>query len=281
MKRIFSAWVGRITIAAVFAGAIALIVIYKSSSTESIATPLPVHTAASIAAETQVCPDKFPAEMDGLYAKELIWEQLPLTRHWFKVTKQHHGEFGDVFLDSKATGGNSNIGATFWWHEGANPCIEFRRGALWAGFRTDSGLLWDGPYIRVGTDIDKRVAYFNRLFGAHCYVDNDGIKWCFGDAHILVGDRRVSASLHLDSSESPTYGNVVKIEGEDKLWVFVPVKDGWKVFKDTWYGESRVVDIDPDSTPAWRSLSSIQSSAQVIPMDSAASAPRTEPAASQ
>ncbi len=81
-------------------------------------------------------------------------------------------------------------------------------------------------YVRADSD----NFFFNILFHG-CFKDSKNDKWCFKDGKILVNKKEYKAAIKSDGIEIASKGNILDIEGEDWYWVFIPIKDGWNVYK--------------------------------------------------
>lgn len=185
----------------------------------------------------------------GHYARKSLWDNLPEIKVWAEANQR----FNDWISAVDITPVGKVLG-NYGWHEGGTPCVAFRGKELWAKDTGPTPSEWQGPFILVGAPLSGEVAYFNRLFGNKCYAGNNGENWCFGPGSIRVDTRQYKARLTLDTSEMPTYGSPVAIEGEKGFWVFVPDQNGWKVFRDTFVTEAGHKEIDPKKSQPWRIL---------------------------
>jgi len=186
----------------------------------------------------------------GHYARKEIWDLLPKLRHWWKANRIDGSISAvDIARDGETT-------ASFNWHEGGSVCVRFHGKELWAKNAYTSSTKWEGPFIRIASDDAAKIdnAYFARLFGKKCYASNVGENWCFGDGSIGIDGRMYRAKLEFDTTELPSYGSVISADGEKDFWVFVPQRNGWKVFRDTLVTDGEREEIDPNKSLPWRAL---------------------------
>ena len=53
----------------------------------------------------------------------------------------------------------------------------------------------------------------------------------------------------------PNYGTALSLEEfSDNFWIFVPNKNGWKVFQDTWASDENRKNINPLKDKPWHIL---------------------------
>lgn len=183
----------------------------------------------------------------GHYAEKTFWNMLPKVKIWAET-----GISSISAVDILDTGESI---ASYSWHEGGDCCVQLRGNEVWVKNPNDDkkNSQWVGPFIRVSSTGYKETPYFDRIFGNHCFKSNKNEQWCFGPGSIKVGTKRYKANIVTDTSEMPTYGTPVRIEGENNFWIFVPWGEGWKVFKDTFLTvEDRAVD--PNKSTPWRKL---------------------------
>lgn len=113
----------------------------------------------------------------------------------------------------------------------------------------------DGPFIRIGKSGDDS-AYFEKIFQHKCYTSEVGEKWCFGKDEITINSKVHKAYLELDIIFTPKYGNALAFDNQfsSDLFVFVPYKNGWKIFQDSWIDSENHVEVNPLADKPWRIL---------------------------
>ncbi|WP_060826258.1 hypothetical protein [Sulfurospirillum cavolei] len=112
-----------------------------------------------------------------------------------------------------------------------------------------------GSLIRVGTSYDESV-YFEKIFQHKCYTSEVGEKWCFGKDEISIDNKVHKVYLELDIIFTPKYGNALAFDDQlsGDLFVFVPYKNGWKIFQDSWIDSENHVEVNPLTDKPWRIL---------------------------
>jgi hypothetical protein len=184
----------------------------------------------------------------GHYARKAFWEYLSKNKNWSVAVKKFINQ--DVSAINIDNEGGLSIWL-HWWEALDSGCIRFRGNELW--------LSDDGPFIRVGQPFQENAIYTEKIFGKSCYQSDDNEKWCFTSDSIFVNSKRHSAELVLAAGfaapGTPSYGIPLQMDEEDeKLWMFVPTTDGWKVFQDTFQDVADYKEVDPKKTIAWHEL---------------------------
>lgn len=190
------------------------------------------------------------AKYSGHYTDEDLWNNIPKKRHWALTRGQPHNGISRVEVDEHGV-----VIACTGWHEGSiqPTCSAIIKNKLW--IINEFTNRWEGPFIRVGKAFEENTIYFNRLFQNKCYKDELNQKWCFINSEINIDNKKIKVELMLDTDESPLYGNALRLE-EDRsmLWMFVPYKNGWKVFQDTWLTDENYKAINPLKDKPWHIL---------------------------
>lgn len=187
----------------------------------------------------------------GTYVRKTFWDHLPEVRNWNEAKHKYNLHEVSAVLIEKDGSIMINAG----WHEGYPPSsYEFREDGLWV---KDSSSQWTGPFFRVGEPRQDEKIFFNRIFGESCYTSNTGEHWCFHSESIEMDGKIHKAELIPDSSEMPTYGTPVSIDGDRKSFLmFVPTNTGWKIFKDTYVSGDEYVETDPLTAKPFAELTS-------------------------
>lgn len=200
-----------------------------------------------------------------VFADKREWEMLPHLRDWSAVRnaqtqiRKDRMPAGGGGIDAFVLRGDQVIGS-LGWHEGVSVCVQQRDGEYWARMPpSEPSKLppWEGPFIPVpGASVEHTdTAYFNRIFGQACHETEENEPWCFGDGSLQIGAKHYRTELVLDGSEMPNYGSPVRLAGQKEgFLVFVPVGDGWNVYKDDYVSKDDHVEVDPKRDPPWRKL---------------------------
>lgn len=214
---------------------------------------------------------------EGHYVTKAYWAELEKTKS--------HPLSGDKESYTIDIGGNGFVIASPNWHEGAQlyECTLEKENVLWSC--NDGGcnklqidhqkqlfisvdyynpkdlvslpekIPMDGPFIRIGKSGDDS-AYFEKIFQHKCYTSEVGEKWCFGKEEITIDNKVHKVYLKLDIFFTPKYGNTLAFDDQlsDYLFVFVPYKNGWKIFQDSWIDSENHVEVNPLTDKPWRIL---------------------------
>jgi len=181
------------------------------------------------------------------FARKDVWDRLPEAR----TLGEAYGDYDVVAIDITQFGVIGELG----WHEGPDVCVQVRDDQMWARLLDSESKAWKGPFISVDASQGVDAAYINRIFGGTCFDSKEDGHWCFKNGSIQVGANVLKAKVVMDTSEMPSYGIPVQVEGDpEKFWVFVRARDGWRVFKDEYLTRPGHVDIDPERAPFWREL---------------------------
>ncbi len=111
------------------------------------------------------------------------------------------------------------------------------------------------PLIRVGNAGDYTV-YFEKIFPNKCYTSDVGEKWCFGKEEITIDNKVHKVYLDLSGFLMPLYGESLTFDDQysENLFVFVPYKNGWKIFQDTAMDSENHIEVNPLTDTPWRIL---------------------------
>jgi len=208
---------------------------------------------------TMQCSKTATSPYEGHYVTKEYWTKL-------EQTKSHPLSGGSLSIDI-GKDGYVNVGLHY--HEGGSYFCSFvKDNSLWScasdheciSFKIDNNQQLisshhDRPLIRVGKAGDYTV-YFEKIFQHKCYTSDVGEKWCFGKEEITIDQKTRKAYLMLDLMERPEYGNTLTFDNEygDEFFVFVPYKNGWKIFQDTWLSIENHVEVNPLTDKPWRIL---------------------------
>ena len=190
------------------------------------------------------------AKYAGHYTDKDLWNNIPKERNWAVTNGQANNEFISVDINK-----DGEVTAYTNWHEGAiqPACSSIIKNKLWV--INEYTNKWEGPFLRVGKAFDENTIYFNRLFQNKCYNDESNKQWCFGNSEIKMNNKKIKVVLMLDIVESPLYGNALRLEEDrSRLWMFVPYKKGYKVFKDTFITDENHKEINPLTDKPWHIL---------------------------
>ncbi|DAB38523.1 MAG: hypothetical protein A2552_08870 [Sulfuricurvum sp. RIFOXYD2_FULL_44_160] len=190
------------------------------------------------------------AKYAGHYADQVLWHNIPIQRKWSSTQEQSYNGISRVNIDKHGV-----VTAATGWHEGSiqPKCSSIIKNKLW--IINEFTNHWEGPFIRVSKDFDENTIYFNRLFQNKCYKDELNQKWCFRNGEIQIDKKKIKVELMLDTDESPLYGNALRLEEDrSRLWMFVPHKNGWKIFQDTFVTDEKFKEIDPLTDKPWHFL---------------------------
>lgn len=190
------------------------------------------------------------AKYTGHYTDKDLWKNIPKERNWAVTNEQVKNNFISVDINK-----DGEVTAYTNWHEGAlqPTCSSIIKNKLWV--INEYTNKWEGPFIRAGKAYDENSIYFNRLFQNKCYKDELNQKWCFGNSKINIDNKKIKVILMLDTVESPLYGNALRLEEDrSRLWMFVPYKNGWKVFQDTFITDENHKVINPLTDKPWHIL---------------------------
>jgi len=222
---------------------------------------------------------KLLSRYNGTYVKKDFWIKLEKTKNYALSLKK---ESDLLIIDINEYG----LGISFNYHEGQGyECTFEKDNVLWAcvdnwckklqidhqkqlfmsfgsydlkdfASLSTQEIPMDGPFIRIGKSGDNS-AYFEKIFQHKCYTSDIGEKWCFGKDEITIGSKAHKVDLLLDIVvATPRYGNTLIFDDQssDNLFVFVPYKNGWKIFQDTWFDRENYVDVNPLIDKPWRVL---------------------------
>lgn len=204
------------------------------------------------------------AKYTGYYTNTALWNNLPKLRQWPLARGQWHGDIASFNITKESEHNeikdadiyeSGEIFAYDNWHEGSiqSVCSAILKNKLWIFNKNNHK--WEGPFIRVGKALDENTIYFNRLFQNKCYKDELNQKWCFRNSEIQIDNKKFKVELMLDTVESPLYGNALRLEEDrSRLWMFVPYKNGWKVFQDTFITDENHKVINPLTDKPWHIL---------------------------
>ncbi|WP_263833011.1 hypothetical protein [Sulfurospirillum oryzae] len=215
---------------------------------------------------------------EGTYVKKGFWLELEKTKN-YALSANQESDFLIISINEYG------LGISFNYHEGQGfECTFEKDNVLWscndhwcrklqidhqkqlfmsAGsydlkdfaslFNKDIPM--DGPFIRIGKDGDDS-AYFEKIFQHKCYTSDIGEKWCFGKEEITIDSKVHKVYLELDIVFTPKYGNALAFNDKlsDNLFVFVPYKNGWKIFQDSWIDSENHVEVNPLTDKPWRIL---------------------------
>ena len=211
------------------------------------------------AAQASACASN-PSAMSafaGRYANAALLSQVAATRRW-----QWTADVGDATELSVSK--NGRVELIHAWHEagtlGKSP-DSLGDGCL---TRQDSGVLlsWASAgkapmtisFVRIPATSPREAdaPYFNILFRGD-FLDEEGKVWRFSTKKVSVDGRVRDAELMLDRSELPEGGAVLRLRGEDLLWVFEPLTGGgWAVLRSDWASAPGYVP--PSLSKPWRTL---------------------------
>lgn len=192
----------------------------------------------------------------GQYILKDFWDNLGKKRDW-SAAKTKENDRISISIDK-----NGIVGVGENWHEGQHyECAFVKNNQIWlydysnnsyALLKIKNKQVWIsnlsyepeisfknislmGPLIPIGSfDTDESSIYFLKIFQNKCFKDEIGQKWCFGDNHITINQKKFKIFFRLETVEPPSYGTVLSLnEFSEDYWVFVPYKKGWKVFQDT------------------------------------------------
>lgn len=181
------------------------------------------------------------------FARKDVWDRLPKAN----TLRDAVEDYDIVAIDITQFGLIGELG----WHEGLDVCVQVRNGEAWARPLDSVNEAWKGPFISVDTSYGIDAAYVNRIFGLACFETQEDGDWCFKNGSLHVGTNVYQAKIILDTTEMPTYGIPVKVDGDpENVWMFVRAEDRWRVFKDEYLTRPGHVDVDPSKAQPWREL---------------------------
>lgn len=200
------------------------------------------------------CSKTSTSPYEGHYVTKEYWTKL-------EQTKSHPLAKG-VLTVNISKDGYVRVGQNY--HEGQAYVCSFIKDNLLRACASDHECInvnelisnyHNEPLIRVGKAGDYTV-YFEKIFQHKCYTSDVGEKWCFGKEEVTIDQNTRKAYLWLDLIEIPEYGNTLTFDnayGGD-FFVFVPYKNGWKIFQDTWLSIENHVEVNPLTDKPWRIL---------------------------
>lgn len=191
-----------------------------------------------------------------------VWEALPRQRDWAAIAaaRAQARERDGLPLkgvDAVYFQGRERVIGMIGWREPRPVCVQVRDGEAWAALideRFKERPSWYGPMVATRDFNTLDVSYYNRIFGTVCYDDEKKEHWCFAPAALIVNGKPYTATLQLDRTNMPNYGTPVRVEGQAGYWIFVPVADGWKVYRDDDVTTPGHRDINPERDPPWHTL---------------------------
>jgi hypothetical protein len=185
-------------------------------------------------------------QFSGNWALKSIWEQLRYNKNWSAIKKD--------YVDAIQIDKNGNDTTIFGWHEGYSGCIIKHKKELWV--IDDLPKRPIGPFVFIGKGQQIENYYFQRIFGDKCLISGKKEQWCFNEDHIVIDGKWHHVKILLDRSELPNYGTPLILDDNmDSVFIFVPYKSGWKIFKDTWASKQNYVSIDENTAEPWNILS--------------------------
>lgn len=191
---------------------------------------------------TVICPgDKRLIQIEGYYAHSTVLKALPKVRIWSQA-------FSAAVADSSGFRiSKLNVHRNWGWHEGdpGGSCIRVEGTFYWLLPRNERERL-AGPFVRLGgLDEDEGGAYLSK-FMTGCFTSQANERWCLSPDAITFEKKHHKIKLQKDTSEAPTYGTALRVEGSTSMfWVFVPIANGWMVFRDEWVTTEGREEVDP------------------------------------
>jgi hypothetical protein len=191
-----------------------------------------------------------------------VWDALPRVRDWAAITgarrqaREREGLPADG-VDAVYLQGREQIVGLTAWHEPRPVCVQVRDSELWAAVldeRFRQQPQWHGPLVPSRDFNALDLSYYNRIFGTVCYDSEKHEHWCFAPAALVIDGKARTVTLQLDRTNMPGYGTPLRVEGQAGYWVFVPIEDGWKVYRDDDVSRPGHRDINPDRDPPWHTL---------------------------
>lgn len=181
----------------------------------------------------------------GHYTNKVLWNNIPKKRNWVLTNGESNNEIISIDINEQG-----EVTAYTNWQPA---CSSIIKNKLWV--INEYTNKWEGPFMRAGKAFDENTIYFKRLFQNKCYKDELNQKWCFGNGEIQIDKKKIKVELMLDTVESPLYGNALRLEEDrSRLWMFVPYKNGWKVFQDTFVTDENFKDSNPLTDKPWHIL---------------------------
>lgn len=192
---------------------------------------------ALAAPSKEVCSDQPQAlaKHAGVYASKQLLQSVRATRRWDKGSPDAAG------LTELRISPAGEVSLSFSWHESGSLGVDFGPGCLLFDDKEvhlrHSQFKGSQPFERVeastATYAPLAAPYFDLLFSG-CFSDGAAQRWCFRTGTVSISGKTRFATLQLDGSELPSGGSVLRIQGENDLWLFVPSAKDWRVYRTTW-----------------------------------------------
>jgi hypothetical protein len=227
------------------------------------AAPTPIEHAASPSLRCDSHTAERTPVPDGVYLHTKYRAAVLNARMWLEP------DAGSGPTEIRVSGGR--VVLAIGWHEGgplraagsadadavARGCVAVRVRTLALHLQalgSPAAPKYVGTYTYVGpvtAAID--APYFGLLFKG-CFMA-DGAEWCFGRNQVRTPSGTRHAELVLDASEAPGPGSVLRVDGEQEMWVFRPRGQGWAVFKSGWASSDGYRP--PDWSRPWQVLTPV------------------------
>ena len=191
-----------------------------------------------------------------------VWDALPRVRDWAAITAarrqaREHDGLPAYGVDAVYLQGREKIMGLVGWSEARPVCVQVRDGELWAAVLDEhfkEQPQWYGPLVPSRDFNALDLSYYNRIFGTVCYDSEKREHWCFAPGALIIDGKPRTVTLQLDRTNMPPYGTPLRVEGQGGYWIFVPIANGWKVYRDDDVTTPGHRDINPAHDLPWHTL---------------------------